>query len=147
ASTSSQIALLSRLYPKRRTGGGDKLEACPTSESIAGCRLAHWPWGRFPHRSRYTLKQSWGKNEIRIGKSAHLRSIQAGYLGLSRNPNAQNLVLNLEEGVECSEYENDVDGDSYTLGQKLFGRAVEQPRHCAGNSIEAIPILSVGEQP
>src|SRR5262245_39116582 len=95
--------------PKARTGGGDKLEACPTSESIASRRLGHWPLGRFPHRSCYTLKQAGGKNEIRICKSPHLRSVETGYLGLSRNSNAGNLVLNFEEGVERSEHEDDVD--------------------------------------
>src|SRR5262249_25965841 len=132
--------------PKAQTRGGDKLEACPTSQSIASRRLGHWPLGRFAHRSRYTLQQARGKNEIRIGESAHLRSVETCYLGLSRNSNTGNLVLNFEECVERSEHKNNVHSDPYALGQKLLGRAVEQPCDRAGDSVEAIPILSIGEQ-
>src|SRR5665811_2203953 len=85
---------------------------------------------------------------VGVGGHAHLGHIQAHGLLVARHADALELVLGPEEGVHETKGPRHDDSDRDQLGGELPDAApVEEAAHGAGDTVEAVAVGAVGEEP
>lgn len=82
--------------------------------------------------------------EVGICRYRHLALVEAFYFHFFRDPEAHDLVQDLEKDIGDHEYVNKVSQCADTLCDKLGTATVEQSLYRAGHTVQPIPVGAVG---